>query len=59
MKVKIEWLRAYTIEEETAKIGTIEEVDQLSSTIKRSNAEDAKVEKKMTKMLMGKDKIRV
>jgi hypothetical protein len=59
MKGKIEWLRTYILEEETAKIGTIEEVDRLSSTLKRSNAEDAKAEKKMTRMLMGKDRIRV
>jgi hypothetical protein len=55
----MEWLNRYAVSEEIYKISTIEEIDFLSGDIKRGDVEDGKVEKRITKMLMGKDKIRI
>ena len=55
----MDWLKKYAFSEQIYKISTIEEIDFLSTDIKRADQEDSKVEKKITKMLMGKDKIRI
>lgn len=57
MRNRMDWLRDYSFEED-ARLATIEEIDQLSAQIKKATAEDAKTEKRLTRMLMGKDKIR-
>jgi hypothetical protein len=38
---------------------TIEEIESLSSQIRKASFEDGKTEKKITKVLMGKDKIKI
>lgn len=59
MQVREEWLKNYTLTNDIAKLNTIEEIDSLAGQIKRATTEDVKMEKKITKMLMGKDKIRI
>lgn len=58
MKQRTDWLRLYTLED-GPKLHTIEEIDQLSAAIKKYSLDDGKIEKKITKLLMGKDKIRI
>jgi hypothetical protein len=55
----MQWLKAYTLEDDLTRLGTIEDIDHLSALIKKSSSDDSKMEKKITKLLMGKDKIRI
>jgi hypothetical protein len=58
MQERVEWLRTY-LKQDGVRLPTIEDIDALASLIKKTSATDAKQEKKVTKLLMGKDKIRI
>ena len=58
MEQRATWLKQHT-PESMHSITTIEELDKLSSELKKAGTHDSKLEKKVTRMLMGKEKIRV
>jgi len=58
MQDRAVWLRTY-LNQDNVRLPTIEDIDALASHIKKASAQDAKQEKKVTKLLMGKDKIRI
>lgn len=58
MQDRAEWLRSY-LTQDSLRLCTIEEIDAVGDHIKKASAQDAKQEKKVTKLLMGKDKIRI
>jgi serine phosphatase RsbU (regulator of sigma subunit) len=58
MQDRADWLRTY-LTQDSIRLCTIEEIDAVGGHIKKASAQDAKQEKKVTKLLMGKDKIRI
>jgi hypothetical protein len=57
IKERIEWIRYYIVNE--VKLSTIEEIDSLDGQVKKAAERDNKTEKKITKILMGKDRIKI
>lgn len=59
LRERAEWLRQVTSEEEIVKLATVEEIESLGGRIKKAALEYIKIEKKLTKIIMGKDKIKI
>ena len=59
LKERINWITEYTDPEQIQQLATIEEIESLSGQIKRAMQEDCKTEKKLARVVMGKDKIKV
>jgi hypothetical protein len=58
LKERALWISQYTESSEIEKIASIEEIEALSAQIRKAAQEDAKTEKKLAKVVMGKDRIK-
>lgn len=58
LRRRAQWLAQHA-QLDPNRLPTIEDVDHLAAQLKKAAAEDAKAEKKVTRLLMGKDKLRI
>lgn len=59
IEIQAEWIRSYRNAGSGAKLVTVEQIEEVGCRVKEMMEEDYRVEKRITKVLMGKERVKI